>query len=272
MPATVKQSKGFGARLLPLLVALALIFGGLVALPLTPRSQAWAAPTEAHLATNYAQNPPSLRAMAQKVMSHKEARSFVGTAQIGNHGSPIISSALLGTGDWSLLSLMLSVIAIILSLFLAIGAFIRRCEEEERQDGLVFEGADGVQTVYVANRTVIRYEADGKQVELLIEEQRDEDERRRRLMWRVLAIMAGILTPVVWLFLDDLTKPMVFVNRYTAAVTFIFLVHVALCVIHYIRKNCHKDKDESELEVQLEQVEILERSANGFAFRQISKG
>ena len=107
-----------------------------------------------------------------------------------------------------------------------------------------------MQTIYVANRTVIRYEADGEQVELLIEEQRDENERRCRLMWRVLAITVGILTSAAWLF----------------------LVHVILCIIHRIRKNRREDKDEDELEVQLERMETLERSANRLAFRQMSKG
>jgi uncharacterized membrane protein len=272
MPTTVGQSKGIGVRLLPILVAFALILGGLMALPLAPRGQAWAAPAEAHLAINCAQNPPSPRAMTQKATTRKAACSFVDTAQIGNHGSPIVGSGLPAQGGWSLLSLILSVIAVIISLLLAIGAFIRKRDEEERQDELVFEDADGVQTIYVANRTVIRYEADGEQVELLIEEQRDENERRCRLMWRVLAITVGILTSAAWLFLDDLTQPMVFVNRWTIIVALIFLVHVILCIIHRIRRNRREDKDEDELEVQLERMETLERSANRLAFRQMSKG
>jgi hypothetical protein len=56
-----------------------------------------------------------------------------------------------------------------------------------------------------------------------------------------------VLTPVVWLFVDDLSTPMVWINKWTLAVGICFLLHLVLTVLHTLtgRRRQNADKDET---------------------------
>ncbi|MDR1068174.1 MAG: hypothetical protein LBL36_02880 [Clostridiales Family XIII bacterium] len=102
-------------------------------------------------------------------------------------------------GNWSLLSLIMSAAAIFGSILLLIGAYLRRRARKNEE----------------------RFAKDS------------EDETRRRSargMLKILAVIAGITTPVVWLLLDDLSQSMVVVNTNTMYVGMAFALHLALMI------------------------------------------
>jgi Na+/proline symporter len=105
------------------------------------------------------------------------------------------------TGYWSLLSLIMSLIAVIFSLLLIVGAFIRR---RNRENGEKYSGG----------------------------------------IVKILAIVLGIATPIVWLLLDNLNHSMHFVNRDTIYVAIVFIVQLAVIGIYYLRKNKRNDDND----------------------------
>jgi uncharacterized repeat protein (TIGR02543 family) len=118
------------------------------------------------------------------------------TGQSGNIFSDLLNGNVpLGNaqekGAWSLLSLLMSFIAVVISVLMLVGSRDRR-------------------------------------VNIL----------------RVLTIIAGGLTPVVWLWLDNLNQSIVWINRWTIFVGIVFAIHVALLVVYKVKKNKDENDDE----------------------------
>jgi hypothetical protein len=126
-----------------------------------------------------------------------------------------------GTNVWSLLSLLMSLIAIILSVILIVCRIVRRRREED--DGDAYENA---------------YEDEGAYED-------EKEGERNAFVARTLTIVFGILTPVVFLILDDLHQPMVWANKWTPLVGCVFLVHIAFFLFYKIR-NKENDPNGSE--------------------------
>jgi amino acid transporter len=112
-------------------------------------------------------------------------------------------------GAWSLLSLLMSLVAVIFSVLLVVGVFMRRREDD--------------------------YE--------------DEDRRRHGKILKTFTIIVGILTPIVWLILDNLNQPMVWINNWTVFVGITFIVHIALLVVYKLRKGNEEKEEEDNAEV-----------------------
>jgi amino acid transporter len=77
----------------------------------------------------------------------------------------------------------------------------------------------------------------------------DDDERRKRqrtTIFTILAAIFGILTPIVWLLLDDLDLPMDWINRYTLYVAIAFIIHLILFIVHKTRKEKNEVDDEEQ--------------------------
>ncbi|MDR1068258.1 MAG: InlB B-repeat-containing protein [Clostridiales Family XIII bacterium] len=118
---------------------------------------------------------------------------------------------------WSLLSLLMSLIAVIITLLLLIFMIVRRRRDNDDDDD------------------ENRYD--------------DDDERRRRqrmTIFTILAAIFGILTPIVWLLLDNLDLPMDWINRYTLYVAIIFVIHLIFCIIHKMRRGRNEDDNEEQ--------------------------
>jgi uncharacterized repeat protein (TIGR01451 family) len=124
-------------------------------------------------------------------------------------------------GAWSLLSLLLSLIALIGVLVSIVASLFRgtpksrlralkNCEgDEDRSDA----GKQGYAELFVQDHT------------------EDRPQRRRRLLLLFVAMsIAGILVGVIWLLLDNLAQPMVWVNRWTIIVGIVFVIYVALTI------------------------------------------
>jgi hypothetical protein len=113
------------------------------------------------------------------------------------------------TSAWSLLSLIMSLIAIIISTMLIICRLVRRrINDDENDDG-------------------------------------HEKERRNAFIARTLTVFFGILTPIVFLILDDMRLPMVWINKWTPYVALAFIIHIILLIIYKHRNNREEDSNET---------------------------
>jgi hypothetical protein len=104
---------------------------------------------------------------------------------------------------WSLLSLIMSLIAIIISIILIIYWIFRRRNEDDKY----------------------------------------EKEKRNAFIARTLTIIFGILTPIVFLILDDMRLPVVWINKWTLYVGIAFFIHILSFVIYKFRDG-KEDADE----------------------------
>jgi amino acid transporter len=118
-----------------------------------------------------------------------------------------------GKAAWSLLSLRMSIFAVLIALTLILARIVRRRDLEE-------EGEE-------------------------VEEDSEEKKRRNAFVTRTLTVIFGVLTPIVFLILDDMRLPMTWINRWTLYVGFTFLVHIVLLIVYKFR-NKKGDSYESE--------------------------
>jgi uncharacterized repeat protein (TIGR02543 family) len=119
-----------------------------------------------------------------------------------------------GKGAWSLISLILSLIAIIISVLLAIGSAARHSER--------------------------------RALEQYGETEEAKEKRKRTGVLKALTMIAGVLTLVVWLILDDLTLPMVWLNNWTIFVGIVFIVHLIFFTIYKARNGKEEDDNNEE--------------------------
>jgi hypothetical protein len=118
---------------------------------------------------------------------------------IGSNGVPL--SNLTAVNVWSLLSMILAFISVLLSVLLSVEA--------------------------VAGR---KNALNQKNVGTYYEQEETKKIQKQRVLLRYLAIIIGFLTLAVWLISDDPLLPMAWINRWTILVVVIFIVHVALFV------------------------------------------
>jgi uncharacterized repeat protein (TIGR02543 family) len=150
----------------------------------------------------------------------KESIDTLPTNQTGNPVLDLIKGnvALGGftiKGAWSLLSLLMSLVAVVISVLLVFGVFMRRREDDDEEE---------------------RVDSD-----------REEENRRRRAkILKTLTVIVGVLTPIVWLILDNLNQPMAWINNWTVFVGITFIVHIALLVVYKLRKGSEEKEEEEE--------------------------
>jgi hypothetical protein len=56
----------------------------------------------------------------------------------------------------------------------------------------------------------------------------------------------GVLTVVIWLILDNLNTPVVWINQYTIFVALSFLVEIVFLVLYKVRKGNRKEQKDNE--------------------------
>ena len=123
------------------------------------------------------------------------------------------------TGVWSFLSLLFSLAALIIVLILAMGAAAKWRR--------------------VGNLSKIGIYGDENWLATI---------RRRGIVLRILTILFGILTFVVWLYLDDFDLGMVWISSSTVLVGVLFALTIVLSVLTNLRnmKTTSEDADEEE--------------------------
>ncbi|MDR3305677.1 MAG: InlB B-repeat-containing protein [Clostridiales Family XIII bacterium] len=145
-------------------------------------------------------------------------------AQTGNPLTDLLGGNVpLGNGKSaavrSLLSLILSIIAVVITVLLAVGALLRGRNKDEESEARAGERGE------------------------------KEKGRRRGRLLKLLAGIVGILTLIVWLILDDTSLPMAWINRYTLIVAVFFLVHLVLFAAYKVRGG-RKNKFSETIEIK----------------------
>ena len=114
---------------------------------------------------------------------------------------------------WSLTSLLMSAVAVLIAFLHFVFLPIQKRRFDDYRSELEKEG-------------------------LLMKEADDEMNRNENIGrgLRVLSIIAGIATPVVWLYFDWPLKNMAWFNHWTPFVTIVFIICLALTVVYFIHK------------------------------------
>jgi hypothetical protein len=117
---------------------------------------------------------------------------------------------------WSLLSLIMSLLAVVISVVLIVGAIFRRGRVDSGEYDLHEYTGD----------TDYDGQAAGE----------DEKMRKRDVMIRALTVALGALTLTVWRLLDDLSRPMTWMNQWTPIIAILFAAYITCLVIYLVRR------------------------------------
>jgi hypothetical protein len=154
------------------------------------------------------EEPPVIDEPPQQTPTTPDDREIV---EMGPLGVPTGSS---GAGDvWSLLSLILSLIAFAVGVGSVIAAALRKQSDEDMWSS---------------------------------DERRERRRRKTRRTFRTLSVATGSLVGIVWLLLDDLTNPMAWINRWTIFVFIAFLVFLVCFVVCKLAKRKTDDENATD--------------------------
>lgn len=67
-----------------------------------------------------------------------------------------------------------------------------------------------------------------------------------KMIMKILILVLAVLTPITWVILDDLSKPQIWINRYTIFVGIIFILTLALFIVYSVNKGKAIERRESE--------------------------
>ena len=130
---------------------------------------------------------------------------------IADNATPLAG---LGTGAWALINLILTIVTTLLSILLLIGYIGKKKKALEDEDGNVVLDENG--------KEVMEYE------------------KNKKGLWRLISIIPALIAIVVFIFTEDMTLPMIFVDKWTILHVVIALVQVVVMVL------CKKKKDEND--------------------------
>lgn len=121
------------------------------------------------------------------------------------------------SGAWSLVSLMMSVVGVFISLLVFVRTLMAKRKKQE----------------------------DGDENTEAMEEDESRSKRSSAIL-KVVSMLAGVGTCIVFLILDNLANPMVWINCNTLIVGIVFLVHVLALVIAKITRRRPKQEEEDD--------------------------
>ena len=130
---------------------------------------------------------------------------------IADNATPLAG---LGTGAWALINLILTIVTTLLSILLLIGYVGKKKKALEDEDGNVVLDENG--------KEVMEYE------------------KNKKGLWRLISIIPALIAIIVFIFTEDMTLPMIFVDKWTILHAVIALVQVVVMVL------CKKKKDEND--------------------------
>lgn len=130
---------------------------------------------------------------------------------IADNATPLAG---LGTGAWTLINLILTIVTTLLSILLLIGYIGKKKKALEDEDGNVVLDENG--------KEVMEYE------------------KNKKGLWRLISIIPALIAIIVFIFTEDMTLPMIFVDKWTILHVVIALVQVVVMVL------CKKRKDEND--------------------------
>ena len=130
---------------------------------------------------------------------------------IADNATPLAG---LGTGAWALINLILTIVTTLLSILLLIGYIGKKKKALEDEDGNVVLDENG--------KEVMEYE------------------KNKKGLWRLISIIPALIAIIVFILTEDMTLPMIFVDKWTILHVVIALVQVVVMVL------CKKKKDEND--------------------------
>ena len=130
---------------------------------------------------------------------------------IADNATPLAG---LGTGAWALINLILTIVTTLLSILLLIGYIGKKKKALEDEDGNVVLDENG--------KEIMEYE------------------KNKKGLWRLISIIPALIAIIVFIFTEDMTLPMIFVDKWTILHVVIALVQVVVMVL------CKKKKDEND--------------------------
>ena len=130
---------------------------------------------------------------------------------IADNATPLAG---LGTGAWALINLILTIVTTLLSILLLIGYIGKKKKALEDEDGNVVLDENG--------KEVMEYE------------------KNKKGLWRLISIIPALIAIIVFIFTEDMTLPMIFVDKWTILHVVIALVQIVVMVL------CKKRKDEND--------------------------
>jgi fimbrial isopeptide formation D2 family protein/uncharacterized repeat protein (TIGR02543 family) len=152
-------------------------------------------------------------------------------------------------GGWSLLSMIMSIIALLGAIALIITAVIRRRKDKKDDNNdkdddnarsqdwqyNMHAQAGSLEQTGQFDMPSSKY---GSQYDY--DDERIAKRARRSLVFRIAATIMGILVPIIWLILDDLNTPMVWINKWTIVVAIAFIIFLILWIIFMLTRHNKK--------------------------------
>ncbi len=132
-----------------------------------------------------------------------------------------------GLGNaWSLLNLIMSIIAVICSIVLFVSLFrTKRRNEENEEDA--------------ETTKIMREDNDSDQ---------EEDHRSRLRSLKIIALLAGLIPGILFLILEDMRLPMTWITRWTPLIAVFFILAMLLVVLQFVVKKKNRQEDSPEKE------------------------
>jgi preprotein translocase subunit SecG len=93
-----------------------------------------------------------------------------------------------------------------------------------------------ISVLLVVRRLTQRRKEDQSEANMAFADEEEERLKRGKVL-RILTVIVGVLTPIVWLILDDLRLPMAWINRWTIIVAIFFIVHLVLLIVYKVRRR-----------------------------------
>jgi len=129
---------------------------------------------------------------------------------------------------WALVNLVLSVVGVILAILLAMGVLLQRSQKHTKSQTKQTEAKNA------------KY-ADKQDVE----EDEVKKQKQRRLLWFTLSVILGITGVVVFLFTEDLSRPIGLVDSWTAVNAIILAVQIIATAFTF-KQGTQQEKDTSD--------------------------
>ncbi len=125
------------------------------------------------------------------------------------------------TGSWALVNLILTAFTVLLSIILSVLYFFSRKDEEEEDEN----------------------EA---QIQNTEEEEESRNDVRRKGFTRILSLILGIVTVIIFILTEDIRMPMVLTDRYTLLMAILLIINIILAVLSKKKYEDEEDENDSQ--------------------------
>ncbi|MDR1087732.1 MAG: InlB B-repeat-containing protein, partial [Coriobacteriales bacterium] len=204
------------------------------ALPVPPPPSEPAGPPAPYVPVSYIPSPETPAGSTTLTASPTPLADLSSTGS-GGEGSTTtlpdeeVALAAAGTPAWALLNLILTVIGAILSIFFLALYLNKRRRKESEED------------VEERRRRSIEAQMHSDQYE----EEPETD--KKRLVWRVIAILLAIVALFLFILTEDVRLPMVLIDHWTIAHVVIMVVQIVCWIVASRRKKRNEEDTDAEM-------------------------